>query len=138
MNVRTATKADILGIYNCGKMNLPIYYSLFELPIIFMMYEMYVYDVNGSIEGYIIIQPKNNTGGHIASIAVNEAYRRKGVGTILINTSTRRPLTLNVQTENTTAINFYRKNGFKEYLLIPNYYHGALKGSNDAYEMIRI
>ena len=94
---------------------------------------MYVFTVESNIEGYIII----DTDGHIASIAVNKKYRRMGIGTKLINKSTRKPLTLNVHVENKDAIKFYKKNGFREKDRLVNYYDGALEGSNDAIKMVR-
>lgn len=136
MSVRQATKSDLIGIYMCGKANLPLYYSIIELPLLYVYCEMYVYDVEGAVQGFIIIHHKEK-GGHIASLAVNKEYRRKGVGSLLVNATRLSPLTLNVHVENESAIEFYRKNGFKENLLCVDYYNGALDGSNDAYEMLR-
>lgn len=74
------------------------------------------------IWGYIIYSPD----GHIISIAVHPKYRRKGVGTKLINQALSSPhlkkVWAEVRQSNTIAHAFYLKLGFEIIGILPNYY----------------
>ncbi len=79
------------------------------------------------ILGYIIFSPD----GHIISIAVNLQYRRKGIGTHLIQRAMKTPhlkkLRAEVRRSNQGALAFYSKLGFQITGVVPNYY-----GNEDA------
>lgn len=79
------------------------------------------------ILGYIIFSPD----GHIISIAVNLQYRRKGIGTHLIQramkTAHLKKLRAEVRRSNQGALAFYSKLGFQITGVVPNYY-----GNEDA------
>lgn len=83
------------------------------------------------IVGYIIFYHD----GHIVSIAVQPAYRRRGIGTELVEAVLNRTngkASVEVRTSNEVAKMFYRHLGFSIQTIIPYYY-----GDEDAVVMIR-
>lgn len=88
--------------------------------------------INEKIIGYIVAS-KNNSG-HIISLAVHPKFRRKGVGSILLEEALKSMknegislVKLEVNENNNSAINFYKKHGFKILRKIKEYYED---GSN--------
>lgn len=69
-------------------------------------------------------------------IAVDEKYRRKGIGSKLLKKvcllNDFRNISLEVRSDNDTAINFYLKNGFKNIAVRKKYY-----GNVDGYLMVK-
>jgi ribosomal-protein-alanine N-acetyltransferase len=83
------------------------------------------------IIGYVIFYP----GGHIVSIAVHLAYRRRGIGTRLVEAVLKRTkgvAIVEVRASNGVAIQFYTRLGFERQTIIPLYY-----GDEDAVVMVR-
>ncbi|RZN40309.1 MAG: N-acetyltransferase [Methanophagales archaeon ANME-1-THS] len=83
------------------------------------------------ITGYIIFYP----GGHIVSIAVHPAYRRRGIGTRLVEEVLKRTkgvAIVEVRESNEVAIQFYTHLSFVRQTIIPRYY-----GDEDAVVMVR-
>lgn len=84
----------------------------------------------GKVLGYIIFKPN----GHVISLAVNPAHRRKGIGTHLMNACESRckkdGLFVEVREGNIWAQKFYEKLGFQLKSRIRLYY-----GTEDAYVM---
>lgn len=101
-------------------------YTLKQIDDISTMPDMYkiisVKD-DDKLAGYVIIF-NNSDSLEIMKIGVNPEYRRKGIGTILINEmkKSRMQIFLEVRENNSTAIEFYKKNGFKEAGKRKNYY----------------
>jgi ribosomal-protein-alanine N-acetyltransferase len=96
---------------------------------------IYVHEDKGQglnkIVGYIIFYPE----GHIVSIAVHPAYRRRGIGTELVGEVlkvTEGNASVEVRESNEEAKEFYRHLGFSQQSIIPKYY-----GDEDALLMIR-
>ena len=102
-------------------------YTLKQLEDINTMPDMYkiisIKDEKGIITGYVIVF-NNSSSLEIMKIGVNPKYRQKGFGTILINEmkKSRMEIFLEVREGNVTAIEFYKKNGFKEVGKRKNYY----------------
>ncbi|RZB34129.1 MAG: [ribosomal protein S18]-alanine N-acetyltransferase [Desulfobacteraceae bacterium Eth-SRB2] len=74
-----------------------------------------------AIVGYIIF----DLTGHIHSTVVKKSYRRKGFGKMLFMYALRcaeKGLWLEVRSENSEAIEFYKRLGMKIIGKIPNYY----------------
>lgn len=71
--------------------------------------EIYVYIIEGKIVGFVGLD--NN---YIEGIFVDTNNQKHGIGTSLLNKlkEGRSNLTLSVYEKNSSAINFYRKNGF--------------------------
>lgn len=97
-----------------------------------------VYKINNKIVGFInydSIYEKSE----IEYIYVEKDFRNQGIATILLNEmieslkkSNINSVTLEVNKDNIVAINFYKKNSFKEIAKRENYY-----GDKDAIVMIR-
>jgi len=84
-----------------------------------------VYVVENKPVAYIIFY----SDGHIISIAVKKAYRRRGIGTGLVDEVLKRTggyAMVEVRASNEVAKKFYRRLGFSLYTIIPNYYGDAL------------
>ena len=96
---------------------------------------VYVYKDTGmglkKIVGYIIFYPE----GHIVSIAVDPAYRRRGIGTELVEEVLKRTkgtARVEVRESNEVAKKFYTQLGFTVQTVIPEYY-----SDEDALVMVR-
>ncbi len=88
-----------------------------------------VYLVDGRVVAYIIFYPD----GHIISIAVKPEYRRRGIGTELVNEVLKRTggrAMVEVRMSNEGAKKFYRRLGFSLLGIIRGYY-----GNEDALVM---
>lgn len=90
------------------------------------------------ILGYICGEVMFGTG-HIISLAVAEKYRRRGIGSSLLNMFLKflkekniGSAYLEVSVENYGAIEFYRKRGFTTVNTLPRYYADG----SDAYIMV--
>ncbi len=66
---------------------------------------------------------------HLINIAVSPAYRREGIGSLLLTqminyarSSSKQIITLEVRVSNYAAIQFYKKFGFKEAYIREKYY----------------
>jgi [ribosomal protein S18]-alanine N-acetyltransferase len=84
---------------------------------------------DNSIVGYIIFWIRFEDEGHIISIAVDKKYRRKGVGSKLVETTMEifkkysvKTIKLEVRIGNKGARKFYKKLGFVEKKVLEKYY----------------
>jgi ribosomal-protein-alanine N-acetyltransferase len=99
------------------------YYIWKELPNAFLVYE------DAEILGYILFDEYN---GHIISLAVATAHRRRGIGGALVRKvlETCKQALVEVRESNYAAQAFYRSLGFVKRGIIPGYY-----GDEDALVM---
>lgn len=146
INIRKAIITDMSKLHDCNKRNLPISYSTVEL--LFMHMSSYnsifiaqdISNINNTdkIVGYLLSE-YDGTTCHIMSLGVDVECRRLGVATNLLLQLSKeakqwcKTLSLYVQTNNTSAINFYKKNGFKKVSKIKGYY--STLDNTDAYIM---
>ena len=84
--------------------------------------------IDGKICGYIDFKTVIDEG-YIGNIAVDECYRRRGIGDELLEKSIEIAkekhlefLTLEVRKSNIPAVNLYSKHGFKEEGILKNHY----------------
>lgn len=72
--------------------------------------EVYVYDENKEVYGFIGINEE-----HIEGLFINSEVQSRGIGKSLLDFIKKKKerLHLNVYQKNTSAINFYKKEGFK-------------------------
>lgn len=140
--VRQATEKDLSRIFEIEVSSFKepypeslLYMYLKLTPELFLVVEK-----NGNIVGYIIGLIRLGGLGHIVSLAVDPKERRKGYGTLLLNTILEKfkklkvhKVRLEVRVSNTAAINLYKKHGFKIARIIKNFY---LNGE-DAYVMVK-
>ena len=129
--VRVATIADAKAMDAINRKCLPENYPISEWESILKMMPKFsfVATVDGEIVGYCLCII-NFDSAVIASIAVEEGYRSRGIGRKLLQQtidnisqiSRISYVTLNVRVSNITAQNLYNKIGFHKWRLIRKYY----------------
>ena len=82
---------------------------------------IYVYLIDSKVCGYLIVLDSIEVY-EILAIATIEEYRNKGIAQKLLNKIKIKNIFLEVRESNQTAINFYKKNKFKEISIRKNYY----------------
>ena len=82
---------------------------------------IYAYLIENKVCGYLIILDSIDVY-EILSIATIEKYRNKGIAQELLDKIKTKDIFLEVRESNQTAINFYKKNNFKEISIRKNYY----------------
>ena len=82
---------------------------------------VYVYLIGNKVYGYLIILDSIDDY-EILAIATVEKYRNKGIAQELLDKIKTKDIFLEVRESNQTAINFYKKNNFKEIRIRKNYY----------------
>ncbi len=149
---REAEVRDIPQVVYINRVCLPenypeyfFYYHLENWPKSFIVAE-----VNGTIVGYVMTRVETGVSfvgsfiarrGHIVSIAVLEAYRRRGIGERLMRISMdamkkyykASEAYLEVRVSNKPAIKLYEKLGFRIVKILKRYYSDG----EDAYLMAR-
>ena len=82
---------------------------------------IYVYLIENKVCGYLIILDSIDVY-EILAIATIEKYRNKDIAQELLDKIKTKDIFLEVRESNQTAINFYKKNNFKEIRIRKNYY----------------
>ena len=82
---------------------------------------IYVYLIDDKVSGYLMILDSIDVY-EILAIATIEEYRNKGIAQKLLNKIKIKNIFLEVRESNKVAINFYKKNNFKEISIRKNYY----------------
>lgn len=87
------------------------------------------------IAGFITVEFHRDGYGHVITIDVREQYRRSGLGTLLMEAAEKRVRKLNgfmivleVAVNNTAALRFYERHGFKVIKPLPRYYNRTVDG----------
>ncbi|QKF65418.1 GNAT family N-acetyltransferase [Campylobacter corcagiensis] len=125
--MRKATNADVNALLKIEEES----FSEFKLSRASFYYHikrnfLVVYEKNGEILGYALVFTYLKTP-RIYSIAVSKSSRNLGVGSEILNYLTTKfnSLRLEVRSDNKTAINLYKKFGFKVIKILPNYYENC-------------
>jgi len=99
----------------------------------------WVVETHQNLVGFIVCIQQDETRGKILMIGVEESYRKQGIGSALLKqvlkTCMSRHITsieLEVATQNTSAIAFYKRHGFRIIETIPSFYQ-----NNDAAHIMR-
>jgi ribosomal protein S18 acetylase RimI-like enzyme len=94
-------------------------------------------EISSDVAGYILTD-RSREIGHIVTLDVLEQYRRKNIGSLLLEaaegeaaSSGGRLMVLETATTNKPAIAFWKKHGYREFGMLANYYGRGL----DAYRM---
>ena len=94
-------------------------------------------EVSGEIAGFILTD-RPGKFAHIITLDVLEAYRRHKIGSLLLDTAEREAtshgaerMVLETATTNKPAIALWNKHGYRQTVIIKNYYGDGL----DAFEM---
>lgn len=132
--IELAKCTDMKNIYLIGKDSLPIYYSKKNIVEFIINNKTIVLKatIDNIIAGYVIGNQKDDTNFHINTFAVDQLYRRRGIGKDLIVNLIKRAtrdsfneitnITLFVQTTNDAAISLYKSLKFEIDKEIKDYY----------------
>ena len=82
---------------------------------------IYVYTISEKVCGYLMVLDSIDVY-EILAIATIEEYRNKGIAQELLDKIKTKDIFLEVRESNQVAINFYKKNKFKEISVRKNYY----------------
>ena len=82
---------------------------------------IYVYLLENKVLGYLMVLDSIDVY-EIIAIATIEKYRNKGIAQELLDKIKTKDIFLEVRESNQVAINFYKKNKFKEISVRKNYY----------------
>ena len=82
---------------------------------------IYAYLVDEKVCGYLMVLDSIDVY-EILAIATVEEYRNKGIAQELLDKIKNKDIFLEVRESNKKAINFYKKNNFKEISIRKNYY----------------
>lgn len=101
----------------------------------------YVAEFDGQVVGFIVFELHRDRL-HILNIAVNQKFRRRRVGTQLIQQLVkklspvmRKEIRLDVRETNLPAQQFFRARGFKATKVLKGFYAEELGVDEDAYQM---
>ena len=130
MLVRKFKPNDLKRVYEIENMSfnrsygINMFQQLYEMGVGFLVAEE-----DGYVIGYVIFWIKYENQGHIISIAVDKNYRRAKVGTQLLVKAISILSLLNLDTiylevneNNTEAVEFYKTFNFKIDRIVPGYY----------------
>ena len=82
---------------------------------------IYIYLIDDKVCGYLMVLDSIDVY-EILAIATIEEYRNKGIAQKLLDKIKTKNIFLEVRESNQIAINFYKKNNFKEISIRKNYY----------------
>ena len=82
---------------------------------------IYTYIIDNKVCGYLMVLDSIDVY-EILAIATIEEYRNKGIAQKLLDKIKTKNIFLEVRESNQIAINFYKKNNFKEISIRKNYY----------------
>ena len=82
---------------------------------------IYIYLIDNQVCGYLMVLDSIDVY-EILAIATIEEYRNKGIAQELLDKIKTKDIFLEVRESNQVAINFYKKNKFKEISVRKNYY----------------
>ena len=82
---------------------------------------IYTYIIDNKVCGYLMVLDSIDVY-EILAIATIEKYRNKGIAQELLDKIKTKDIFLEVRESNQIAINFYKKNNFKEISIRKNYY----------------
>ena len=130
MIIRKFNPNDLKRVYEIENMSfnqsygINMFQQLYEMGVGFLVAEE-----DGYVIGYVIFWIKYENQGHIISIAVDKNYRRHKAGTQLLVKAISILSLLNLDTiylevneNNTGAVEFYKTFNFKIDRIVPGYY----------------
>jgi [ribosomal protein S18]-alanine N-acetyltransferase len=141
VRVRSFRKHDLLRLYqldqNCFAPDIA--YSMADLKYFLCSARCSSWVAEApreTVAGFIIVERSRQEGnmtGHLVTIDVEPQMRRQGVGCLLLNAAEEQLktegvslMTLEVAEDNVGAQAFYRRQGFADAGVIPQYYAGRL------------
>jgi ribosomal-protein-alanine N-acetyltransferase len=133
MIIRKFAPTDLKRVFEIENMSfdqsygINMFQQLYEMGIGFLVAEH-----EGYVIGYVMFWIKYENQGHIVSIAVDKNYRRMGAGTQLLVKAIAilallpiETIYLEVNENNTGAVEFYKNFNFKVDRVVPGYYENG-------------
>lgn len=133
MIIRKFVPTDLKRVFEIENMSfsqsygINMFQQLYEMGIGFLVAEE-----EGYVIGYVMFWIKYENQGHIISIAVDKNYRRQGAGTQLLVRAISilsllhiDAIYLEVNENNTGAVDFYKNFNFKIDRTVPGYYENG-------------
>ena len=133
MIIRKFVPTDLKRVFEIENMSfsqsygINMFQQLYEMGIGFLVAEE-----EGYVIGYVMFWIKYENQGHIISIAVDKNYRRQGAGTQLLVKAISILSLLNIDAiylevneNNTAAVEFYKSFNFKIDRVVPGYYENG-------------
>ena len=133
MIIRKFVPTDLKRVFEIENMSfsqsygINMFQQLYEMGIGFLVAEE-----EGYVIGYVMFWIKYENQGHIISIAVDKNYRRRGAGTQLLvkaiailSLLNLDAIYLEVNENNTGAVDFYKSFNFKIDRVVPGYYENG-------------
>lgn len=133
MIIRKFVPTDVKRVFEIENMSfdqsygINMFQQLYEMGIGFLVAEE-----DGYVIGYVMFWIKYEFQGHIISIAVDKNYRRLGAGTQLLVKAIAilsllrlDTIYLEVNENNTGAVEFYKNFNFKIDRIVPGYYENG-------------
>ena len=129
--VRRAAKKDLPSVYRIevevfgtdAWHPMALGFFLYLDKAVFLVYD------DGGVKGYAIGVAEKAGRGHVLNIAVKPGYRRRGIGSVLLESLEEelgklgaREFYLEVRRDNTGAIAFYEKKGYRSAGVMEKYY----------------
>ncbi len=129
--VRRATKKDLPSVYRIevevfgtdAWHPLALGFFLYLDKAVFLVYD------DGDVGGYAVGVVEKASKGHVLNIAVKQGYRRRGIGGALLESLEEelgklgaQEFYLEVRQDNTGAIAFYEKKGYRAIGVMKKYY----------------
>ena len=128
VNIRTLKKEDIKKVVYLEETFLgeTLGEEMLESELDSKVTKFYVATINEEVVGYIGRYELLNEA-EVLNFVVDETFQRQGIGQMLFNKVEEdlpnlEKMTLEVRESNTKAINFYKKNRFKQISIRKNYY----------------
>ncbi len=131
--VRAAVDYDLRDVISMWKRNIKAVNTAYDIATLYRYFKKYFFvatytDTNSAIIGFVAGAVRDSHG-HISGIAVDEAYRRVGVGKQLLKAADAKFLgdgfdrvTLEVRVSNIAAIRFYEDQGYRSLYTVKGYY----------------
>ena len=142
MQIRPYREQDFEALYRLDQRCYPpgIAYSRFALHAFLSERgaQAFVAEEESALVGFVLARQMSAGRGHIITLDVEEAHRRRGLGTALLAAAERwlaaqgvARVRLETATDNHPAVAFWQKAGYRLRRVLRGYYLGRL----DAYEM---
>lgn len=138
VEIRRATVGDLDAVEAVERRCFPAEEAFSRRQLHYLLTEAqgasYVASRAGVVIGYISLLARRTAGNlRIYSVAVDPAARGCGAGQALVDAAIKlgrqlelREVTLEVRTDNDSAIRLYTRNGFRPGKLLPGYYHDGV------------
>jgi ribosomal-protein-alanine N-acetyltransferase len=150
---KPATESDFAEILRLEEESFNLYDRLDDETLIELYSEFsegfHIIIVDGVMAGYSVFLLEDDIG-YIESIAINNNYKRRGLGLLALQHMIKclgdmgiKDINLHVRIDNNAAMSLYEKEGFEKKLIVENFYKDGepaylySRNESDLHEIIR-